>query len=128
MAIIKYRRPKIYRVALPSKAGNEWIKLMPGANDVPDKDWEKIKDHPHVKQKIEDGEIEILKTGVDSLSEIQPAKAVEIVKDTLDYGLLKKWEANESRKKVSEAISLQIQKLTTSDKVSKENKNEAYAR
>lgn len=128
MIIVKYNKPKIYRVTLddgPNITQN-WLTLKPGANEVDESRWAKAEIHPHVIQKIEDGEIEIIKANVDSIKDLSPQKAIDVVKNTFDYKLLKKWSLEETRTKVKSEIDIQTRKLVSSDKVNKDNKD-SYA-
>lgn len=128
MVIVKYNKPKIYRVTINDgpKVKQNWLTLKPGNNEVEESRWEKAEQHPHVISKIEDGEIEIVKTNIDSIKDLAPQKAIDVVKNTFDYKLLKKWSMEETRNKVKVEIDNQTRKLVSSDKVNKDNRD-SYA-
>jgi len=103
------------------------FKFMPGVNSVSKQDWEKIKDHPHVKFKLENDDLKIISdkesgdeqesaaagvpAAMHSLMEFSPKDALRIVDSTFDVDLLKSWEQDEKRKVVRVAIVAQVKKI-----------------
>lgn len=118
------------------------VRLMPGVNDVSDKDFTKIKKS---KPKGADGPswLELLrgtvndrglptlqvidegagssKTGSKSLEDMTAVEAIALVKETFDRDLLNTWAEGESRKTVTDAIDAQLDaiKLTEDEKPKK---------
>jgi hypothetical protein len=122
--LVKYK--KLNTVAF----GN--VRLIPGTNDVPQKDWEAaLKLYPLVRHLVDAGEIETFdKSGnvrdddastpaskaqppleVEDLSKLAEKKAVAMVKDTVDERLLNAWYQTEKRKAVIVAIEGQFETI-----------------
>jgi len=98
--------------------------LLPGHNEIDDADWEgikgqlldKIKDgtiipiEVETKKSIEvNGKEKTKKITTTKFSEFPANKALEIVEDTFDINVLKKWKAKESRDEIRAAIAQQIE-------------------
>jgi hypothetical protein len=93
---------------------NPPLMLKPGINEIPDATWTKLKADPTIQSKLENGDMEAVteKGKADSLMSFSPAKAKEIIKDTVDRDLLKKWAEVEKRKPIQMAISDQQKVLS----------------
>lgn len=81
------------------------VQLIPGANNVPEKDWKEFSAHPIIKQLVDDGEI------VAKDDKLSADEAIELVQDTFDLSILEEMKASESRKTVLKAIDEQIKEL-----------------
>ena len=115
--LIEYTKPSLYR------CGD--FRVVAGKNEVRADIWEAVKDTVGVQKRIVRGEI-IVKSPVaktksvknegipvdapspDDLSAHNLIEAKAIIKKTVDYKLLKKWEAVEKRKGVLKALARQL--------------------
>lgn len=107
---------------------NNEVVLKGGANSLNDEQasaFEKYKTHPQVKSLKDNGEIEWtevkgdVKTGLvdaEYLKTLSVKNATDVVKNTIDSDLLKKWEAVEDRAGVKKEITKQLKKLATDSK------------
>ncbi len=108
--IIKYNAANIFQAS-------DKVKLLPGVNaNIAAKDWDACVDHPIVKILIDEGKIEVLASkddtdAVDLLKGHTPAKAIELVKATVDKAVLEKMLAAETRKAVKDVIQKQLKDL-----------------
>lgn len=109
--IIEYLEPRVYSVqfAIDHKRA-EFVRLMPGTNELSKADWERMETTPDVKAKIENGKIRIVADDSEgeSLAKLSIQKAKSVVKECLDETLLLKWIETEDRKSVLEAIETQM--------------------
>lgn len=83
----------------------EGITLIPGANNVEEKDWKKFSGHPISNKLIESGEI------VAKDDKLTADEAIELAYDTYDLAILEDMKATETRKTVLKAIDEQIKEL-----------------
>lgn len=114
----------------PDLAPQEIKWLRPGWNEFPKDVWDQNKDHPGIKKMLASGKIELLAEkvtvtegrkkitkviGMDdeevSIKLFSEARAIEIVKDTLNRDILQRWMDEENRSKVKRAIDKQIKPL-----------------
>lgn len=87
------------------------IKLLPGINDGIDPlDWAEAKKNDVVKFFLRKKFLEEVQ--LETLAELDPDDAAEMVKLTIDKPLLAKWRAAEKRKPVKEAIDEHLERLT----------------
>ncbi|HEX5034650.1 MAG TPA: hypothetical protein VFW62_09235 [bacterium] len=124
--LIMYTPANIYRCGE--------MRLIPGMNDVPERVWNEVKDHPLVKMRVEKGLISLRpqqkaklagdgeSTGQDdngdgltSLGEFSAKEAEALVKETFDLPTLERWQGEETRKGVLKAIEAQIDSLKIED-------------
>jgi hypothetical protein len=92
------------------------VTFMPGVNNVTTAMWAKIKNHPHVKPRLNDGLLEIIseaetEDGFTSLSGYKLGEAKKLVEGTFEVSLLKTWKAEEKRKDVKGYIVAQLKKI-----------------
>lgn len=98
---------------LTINAGDQKLRLVPGANRVDSKAWEACRGVPRVKKLIEDGIVaEESGATVESLDGMKPAEAKKLIKNTIDLEVLEIWKLNEKRADVVKAIEAQIDALT----------------
>ena len=102
MVIVKNNAPSLHGLA-------GICRLMPGANEVEDEAWEKVKDFRAVKRRLESGEYEVLQGKSDGIKGFTAKKAAELVKETYDMSLLEKWDSEETRPSVRKALKEQIE-------------------
>ena len=98
-------------------------RFMPGVNSITKDEWDKIKDHPHVKHLLEAEKMQVLSdrevAGVEegesaplhSLKEFEQKDALKVIDQTFDVDLLKSWEMDEKRKPVRIAIIAKVKKI-----------------
>lgn len=112
------------------------VKLMPGANDVPAKAWDAVKDTAAAKHYLSEGLLEVVPSSplkavppaggatgeggeggtgegdaVEDLKALKVPEAIKLVKETTDLPLLKRWADADDRKGVHAAIEDQIAEL-----------------
>ncbi len=88
------------------------ISLNIGANEVPQKDFDEVKDHPIVKYLIKEKHIEVQDGDLEDISKITPVdKAIEVIKSTFSQDKLQKFKETETRKTAIAAIDEQIDYL-----------------
>jgi len=101
------------------------VRVLPGVNDLKEKDWNHFKAHPLNAEVVKSGEVVVLKgeeseeqPGTDDLkiSDLNAEEAIEMVEDTFSLELLEEFKADEQaskkRKTVLDAIEAQIKELT----------------
>ncbi len=86
------------------------IVLIPGVNDISEKQLKMLRAHGLFK-KMEESETMEVKEDVKDISGYSAPKAIKAVKDTYSVPLLKEWKAIEKRKTVLVAIQEQIDTL-----------------
>lgn len=92
------------------------VRLVPGVNNLSAADSKKYADEaqlPLNKYLIDHGEIAVVSPG--NISSVSPEKAVQLVNDTFDLGLLDQFikdeAAGKNRKTVIDAINTQIDSI-----------------
>lgn len=116
---VKNNEPKIHTIGVSYKTtvgglgmGVTQIRLMPGVNEVDGGAWSTAKKNPIVRHYIETNVFEELggsKTGVSSMS---VGTSLELIGQTFDRELLRRWRESETREKVVVALDAQIEKAT----------------
>lgn len=129
--LIHWDQPRPWTINYESKADKEKgrevsvaVHLVPGVQTVQLDEWKKIKEHPRVKQALEDKTLRVeeavQKAGEDpkpladmpkTLKGMAETKAVPFITGIMDEELLKKWQTSETRDRVKKAIKEQIAKL-----------------
>jgi hypothetical protein len=113
-----------------SKIENEAIVktifILPGFNDIEDKDWEGIKNQlldkiksgdirvveEEVEKKVEvNGKIKTKKYTAKQFANLSANKALEVVAEAWDLKTLEKWRGEESRDEIRAALAEQIEKV-----------------
>lgn len=104
MTIVENNEPRLHFV------GD--LKLLPGANEVPDEKWAEVEGW--CKAHLEAGRLRVVKrdTQEGSLKGLAPRVAIELVKNTYDRSLLDRWGVQEPRAAVRTAIAAQVNMLT----------------
>lgn len=93
-------------------AADPAIVLKPGVNTLSPSQYDQIKKTKVFKHRVETGTYQVdEKTSGDSIVGLHDAAAIELVGETLDGKLLKKWMVDEARKDVREAIDAQLDKV-----------------
>lgn len=114
--------PNVYNVWTPNKS--KPVQLLPGINEISDKEWDEIEDHKNVQAHIEEGNLVVRdkpsgdrKQKTEGLMQYDIKEAKRIVKETFDKELLAKWSDMDDRKGVQEAIAVQVKKVDESVKL-----------
>lgn len=81
--------------------------LYPGINEVDEKAWAEAEKHPGVQYLIKSGVFKVRRTSAE-IASLAPKDAVELIRATIDQGLLEKWFEQEKRKQVLDAILAQL--------------------
>lgn len=96
--------------AQPAKMGRK-LKLLPGVNDgISPADWDLAKKLDLVKVYLDEGKLEVIEA--ETLANMTEPIARNLVSETIDLPLLKKWLASEKRDGVFKHINDHIAKLT----------------
>lgn len=126
VVLIRYTRPNIWRCRN--------VRLVPGINEVGAGDWREVEDHPLLQDRIKAGDIEVVRAGTgEKLEETQrheanPSKDLgdnqemtlarynvaecrELIAETYDPELLKKWLGVEKRRTVVSLLEDQIKRI-----------------
>lgn len=123
--LIRYNRPNIWRC--------RDVRLIPGINEVEGRHWKAVEGHPLLQDRIKAGDINVVKgpeaipeataenekagaeegneSSPTSLSNYTVAECRDLVAETYDPELLKKWLSGENRKTVVTVIQEQIKKI-----------------
>ena len=115
--IVQWCKPKLITIYGGTAKSPAKLRLVPGANDVADKDWDQIKGHKKVKKLMSEGKIKLMaKVESDdaqsSLSKIEDVgSCVKIVAETFDTNLLEKWKLSETRPPVVQALAKQLKDI-----------------
>lgn len=133
MIMLNYDKPNLYR------CGD--LRLVPGMNQVRKSIWDKCKNHPLVKKRLDSGVITIKERKVvkkiveqvegkevekeetveqaeyegNPLQELNVKDAREIIKGTYDKDTLESWKEGEERETIIKAIDKQIEKITPTE-------------
>jgi len=87
------------------------VDLKPGINEVDPADWTEAKQHPVVQHWIKSKAVRLV--GAKALEKLPRASAIDVVQNTLDIELLRKWEKAPLDKAVAQAVRAQLQEMTT---------------
>ncbi|MFC2948539.1 hypothetical protein [Virgibacillus sediminis] len=90
------------------------VMLVPGTNEVTEKNWKKFSSHPIIKSLIKKGEI-VSHEKAKSTKDFNVDEAVELVEDTTSISLLEEWQETDDRKTVQEAIEVKLSELQGND-------------
>lgn len=104
------------------------LMLLPGHNDIPDKKWKMAE--PSCEKHIAAGDLEIInadwdketkkkktvkaddkKQTAESIRDVSPAKAKDIINNTYNIDTLSKWQEEETRDETRLQITKQIDKI-----------------
>lgn len=96
------------------------VMVLPGTNEISDKDVEKMKAHPLFEAIEESGEVEVVEDSKDT-TKLNVKDAKKLIKDTFIVAILDDWKEKENRTTVKKAIDEQIENLTTETKSSEED-------
>jgi len=112
------------------------INLVSGSNNIPEKIWNQIKEHPDVKKRLENGELSIVTmpvasksgetkvvndvTEIKSLKDFSVVKALELIDNTMEVSDLQPWMdseqvADKPRQEILKALEIQIKKINAVD-------------
>ena len=124
--LVRWNQPRIMSIGTGLADGSV-IRVIPGLNELTEKEWEILKKHPDViermKKDIVDpkrGTVKMLEivtetkktdngdNGEATISELGIKKAQELVKETFSTELLREWKESETRKGVIDAIDKQL--------------------
>lgn len=93
------------------------VQLIGGYNEVDEKLWNKVKDHPLMVGALEEEIIEIVsKTDQHPLAAMTQVKALKVVGDTNDIEVLKQWARDEERPAVRNVIGRRLEVLVLPDR------------
>lgn len=118
--IVKHLGPEQVWIVGTSKGQ---VMLLQGVTNIEPHLWEEMKNHPYVKEKLANGNLEILvkdketKTAAAvevkkvSLKDLHHKKATKLVSETLDLALLKEWKKEETRDNVLKAITKRMDEI-----------------
>jgi len=116
--IVNYKALGAWSIAVGKT--DRCVVIVPGVNEVVDKDWDVISKHPAVKAKIEEGVLVLVKTasedGTKKKAEGLPATlegmtvpaATDFIGGVFNIDQLKAWKKKETRQGVITAIDKQI--------------------
>lgn len=79
---------------IPGKSPGSEVMLRPGANTIPDEQWDEIKGHPSVANQLATGEIRVLsgeKGQPFDLTKLPPAEALDLIARTTEPDTLERW-------------------------------------
>ncbi|KAB8035834.1 hypothetical protein GCL60_16525 [Silvanigrella paludirubra] len=93
----------------------EDVAILPNVNDISDEDYNKIKDNPVFKCKLDEG---LFETKYEfNLQILTQAKAIKSVNDCIDINLLNSELEKETREAVRKAILNRIKDISTPEEV-----------
>ncbi|KAB8139271.1 hypothetical protein F9U64_01205 [Gracilibacillus oryzae] len=90
------------------------VAIIPGVNDISERDWDTFKSHPLNKTLVDKGEIVVVKNEEDQegaggkITDLNASQAIELVQDTFSIQVLEALKEDEDRKTVIDAIDKQI--------------------
>ncbi len=121
---VEYTQPNIFIV----NQEKSQVKLIPGINNIDEKDWQVIKDHPGVQYRLNNGIIKVKNlinnidgngNSNDSLASYDPKTAKELIKNTFSKELLEKWFSQEERAPLRKLLEQQLEILKIQKKEQK---------
>ena len=116
--LIKNNLPSI----IGTKLDGDFVRLLPGVNELTEKQWKAFDDLPVIKFHIGEGNIELVEVKAEAkLSDMNAKEAAKLVASTVDKGLLERWAADESRKVVLDAIEKQMDAIAVKTPVDGED-------
>lgn len=108
------------KTTIPHRAKN--VRLILGANDIPDADWEEAKKLAVVQHLMSEGTF--VEQDNRSLNKRPEKLAVALIKKTFDPDLLAKWHEDDARPEIRKAISAQLKECTLTDEDRKKLRGE----
>lgn len=140
--IYHWKEPRIWGIAACEKNDKgqnvykgETVTILPGVHDMPDEQWNKIKDHDTVKDRIAGNLLEVkmeqlpggkkVKVSEDTklpvnLDSYETRKAVDLVSGVMEVEQLKKWKRMDKRKVVKDAVDAQLKAIEFATKPKKQ--------
>lgn len=96
------------------------VYFLPGFNVIKGEEWEKIKDNPHVKWRLDRGAFIFLRPRekdqpIDNCSDIHDEDVIAALDNTWDPELLENWARMEDRRWARDHIVKRIKSITTRD-------------
>lgn len=103
--LIKNNLPSI----IGTKLDEDFVRLLPGVNELTEKQWKAFDGLPVIHFHLGEGNIELIQAKAEAkLSDMNAKEAAKLVASTVDKGLLERWASDESRKVVLDAIEKQM--------------------
>lgn len=87
------------------------VELRPGVNEIESKDWEQGKKHPVIKHLIKRGRLKVRPYAGD-FERVKASEAEDIVLNTFDMELLRKWAGLKLAPGVLDIVKAQIAEMT----------------
>lgn len=116
---VKNNEPKVHTIgyAYGKTAGGHGttglsIRLLPGINEVDAEKWALAKKHPIVQWQVDHEVFQEMGGSSAGLSSMSVPGAEDLISQTLDRDLLRKWAKTEKRASVLKALEAQIDKTT----------------
>jgi hypothetical protein len=122
MALVSYKAKNVLGIGM---AGGEFIRLMPGINEVSDLDLNCIKNHPLFKARVDNGSVQIMYEKIDKDGKTSADDLLKNIPNMFDKKLLRKIIDTDERKSVVKAATEQLEKILNPLK-SKEAKNDDH--
>lgn len=123
--LLEYKKPNIFKIGA--------MRFMPGVNEVTKEQWGELVQHPLLKARFDNGDLQWVamrgpgdmpardnkagKPGKEEnpLDGLDVKASVELVGKTVDKATLEKWLATDKRKPVVKAIESQLKKIAPSN-------------
>ncbi|MFZ2875819.1 MAG: hypothetical protein WAZ94_15190 [Phycisphaerales bacterium] len=107
--LIKNNLPSI----VATKLDGDFVRLLPGVNELTEKQWKAFDGLPVIQFHLGEGNIELIEAKPEAkLSDLNAKEAAKLVGATVDKALLERWAADESRKVVLDAIEKQMDAIS----------------
>lgn len=118
--IFNYKALGVWSIG--TEAGNAVI-IVPGVNEKTDEEWKAIKDHPDVKNRVDEGILVVVQPASTDGRKKQPeglpktlegmntGSAIDFIGGTFDIDQLKAWKKKDVRSGVISAIDKQIKSV-----------------
>lgn len=108
MALIQYKGKNVLGIGT---ASGEFIRLMPGINEVSEIDLAIMKSHPLFQSRIKNDIIQIMYEKIDNDGQTSMDDMLKNIPNIFDKKLLKKIIDNDGRKEVVKAATEQMEKI-----------------
>lgn len=121
--LIHYDRPNVLNFPkLGANGQPDYVRFVPGVNEVDSDVWAQMQKDPTIKRMLEDGVLKE-KSKSETFKKLPAQGAEKVIAQTYDIGLLTKWKAEETRRPVISAIDKQLAMVEAKTKVVKKDKN-----
>lgn len=122
--IVNYKALGVWSIA---GTDGRIVNIIPGVNEPTDVDWNAIKDHPTVQERIDEGVLVVVQESntagkkkqpeglPKTLDDMNAVTAIDFISGVFDIDQLKAWKKKETRSGIISAIDKQIKSVKAAE-------------